>query len=46
MSILEVTDLKFGYLGETLINNASFSLTMKLCLLFYSLVYLPSSIMK
>lgn len=24
MSILEVTDLKFGYLGETLINNASF----------------------
>lgn len=24
MSVLEVTDLKFGYLGETLINNASF----------------------
>lgn len=28
------------------INNASFSLTMKLRLLFYSLVYLPNSIMK
>ena len=28
------------------INNVSFSLTMKLCLLLYSLVYLPNSVMK